>query len=182
MVAVPHARLYIRQLQVLTVPCQIAKAPLTEVIQLTALARGDLVFWAHLTSDQGWLPIQADPPLHTIFTDASYEGWGAVYRSHMGHGEWEVQQYSWDINMLELKTVHLALKSFLPFLQGQSVLICTDNMATYFYLKKQGGTGALKTLLPLAIECWEFALNNNIEIHAQHVPGQWLNKSFIIIT
>src|SRR4029434_1018765 len=43
------------------------------------------------------------------------------------------------INVLELRTVTLALRHFLPRLSGQHVLVRTDNTSTLAYINQQGG-------------------------------------------
>ncbi len=47
-----------------------------------------------------------------ITTDASCTGWGALCDGHPVSGIWTVDDKKWHINCLELKAVHLALKSF----------------------------------------------------------------------
>lgn len=48
------------------------------------------------------------------------------------------------INMLELMAVFLALKHFLPFLEGFHVLVRTDNTTVVVYISRQGGTRSLQ--------------------------------------
>ena len=48
------------------------------------------------------------------------------------------------INVLELKAVLLALKGFQEHLQGQRVLICSDNSTVVSYLNKEGGTHSIE--------------------------------------
>ena len=69
------------------------------------------------------------PKEHSIqlFTDASNEGWGA----HLDQNS---------INVLELKAVSLALRSFKDQCQNQTVLVAMDNSTVVAYINKQGGT------------------------------------------
>lgn len=64
----------------------------------------------------------------------------------MGHistaGTWHPSQQVLHINLLELEAVVLALKEFLPEVQGKHVLVHTDNTTVLYYLNRQGG-GAL---------------------------------------
>ena len=62
-----------------------------------------------------------------VFTDASSEGWGAHLGDFTASGSWSVAESRLHINFLELKAVLLALIRFQHVLQGQIVLVATDN-------------------------------------------------------
>ena len=51
------------------------------------------------------------------------------------------------INVLELRTVVLALRHFLPRLSGQHVLVRTDNTAALAYINRQGGVHSQSLLI-----------------------------------
>ena len=55
------------------------------------------------------------------------------------NGLWSVTEAASHINVLELRTVVLALRHFLPRLSGQHVLVRTDNTAALAYINRQGG-------------------------------------------
>lgn len=82
----------------------------------------------------------------TITTDASLTGWGAVWQSRTAQGLWSVQDRSLHVNVLELRAVHRALQSFLPFLRGRHVLIRSDNVSTVSHINHQGGTRSAQLL------------------------------------
>ena len=73
------------------------------------------------------------PHIHNtlVFTDASQKGWAA----HLN--EIVLSEAQLHINVLELKAVLLALKGFQEHLQGQRVLICSDNNTVVSYLNKE---------------------------------------------
>ena len=85
-------------------------------------------------------------PLHPqehntlIFTDVSNQGWGAHLENMTVSGNWADQEKSLHINVLELKAVFLALKSFQNKILNKRILIATDNATVVSYLNKQGGT------------------------------------------
>ena len=81
------------------------------------------------------------PKDHSIqlFTDASNEGWGA-YLDQSSKGLWSDREKRLHINVLELKAVSLALRSFKDQCQNQTVLVATDNSTVVAYINKQGGT------------------------------------------
>src|SRR4029434_11094279 len=62
-----------------------------------------------------------------VTTDASTRGWGAVCEGESVNGRWSAAEAVSRINVLELRTVALALQHFLPRLVGQHVLVRTDN-------------------------------------------------------
>ena len=82
------------------------------------------------------------PDLH-LFSDASPEGWGSHMGSHMASGLWPPVWKHHHINVLELRTVQLALQEFAPQVQNQAVLLATDNTTVAAYINKQGGGGRI---------------------------------------
>src|SRR4029434_5899993 len=71
-----------------------------------------------------------------VTTDASTRGWGAVCEGRGVNGLWSATEAASHINVLELRTVLLALQHFLPRLSGQHVLVRTDNTATLAYINQ----------------------------------------------
>ena len=85
-------------------------------------------------------------------------------------GLWLDRAKSYHINLLELRAVHLALKSFLPAISSSSRLLQMDNTTTMHYLNKQRGT----CVRPLSIEAqtiWRWLTATNLTITAVHLPG-----------
>ena len=81
-----------------------------------------------------------------------------------------VKQAQLHINVLELKAVLLALKGFQENLQGQSVLICSDNSTVVSYLNKEEGTHSIE-MCALIWRILAFTNSRRIQIRARHVPG-----------
>ena len=84
-------------------------------------------WWEDLQNLMAGAPIH--PRVHNtlVFTDASHKGWGAHLNEIVLSGLWSNKEAQLHINVLELKTVLLALKGFQEHLQDQRVLICSDN-------------------------------------------------------
>ena len=82
------------------------------------------------------------PKDHSIqlFTDASNKGWGAHLDQSSTKGLWSDREKRLHINILELKAVSLALRSFKDQCQNQTALVATDNSTVVAYINKQGGT------------------------------------------
>ena len=74
-----------------------------------------------------------------VTTDASTKGGGAVCEGRGVNGLWSATEAASHVNVLELRTVVLALRHFLPRLSGQHVLVRTDNTAALAYINRQGG-------------------------------------------
>src|SRR4029434_208590 len=74
-----------------------------------------------------------------VTTDASTKGWGAVCEGRGVNGLWSVTEAASHINVLELRTVVLALRHFLPRLSGQHVLVRADHTSALAYIHCQGG-------------------------------------------
>ena len=72
------------------------------------------------------------PKDHSIqlFTDASNEGWGAPLDQSSTKGLWSDREKRLHINVLELKAVSLALRSFKDQCQNQTVLVTTQHKQT----------------------------------------------------
>ena len=62
-----------------------------------------------------------------LFTDASNKGWGAHLEQTSTKGLWSNREKRLHINILELKAVSLAVRSFKEQCQNQSVLVAMDN-------------------------------------------------------
>jgi len=83
------------------------------------------------------VPFQSRLPSHTVFTDASMEGWGVVFQDRSFQGKWIRETHH--INWLELRTVLTALHLLQFELRGKTVLFLIDNTTSVAYLNKQGG-------------------------------------------
>lgn len=96
-----------------------------------------------------------------ITTDASQTGWGAHLNGMTVHGLWTMDLIDPlpHINVLELKTILLALCSFLTIICGHDVSIMSDNTTAILYINCQGGTVSC-SLCKFAMELWDFCLVN----------------------
>ena len=76
------------------------------------------------------------PKDHSIqlFTDASNEGWGAHLNQSSTKGLWSDGEKRLHINVLELKAVSLALRSFKDQCQNQTVPVAMDNSTVVAYI------------------------------------------------
>ncbi|KAL3976218.1 tctex1 domain-containing protein 2 [Sarotherodon galilaeus] len=105
-----------------------------------------------------------------VSTDASLRGWGALCEGASVRGIWSTAQRQLHINHLELLAVFLALKHFRPVLEGQHVLVRTDNSTVVSYINRQGGTRSLP-LLKLSRSLLLWCSVHFLSLRATHVPG-----------
>jgi len=168
---ISYGRLHLRPLQLfLNSHWKRERSDLTVVIPVPTELRWVLLWWAqeqNLTAGVPMLPISFST---RIFTDASTKGWGAHCNSSLAQGKWSQEETQLHINLLEMRAVKQALLAFRP-LQGQGVLIATDNMTVVSYINKQGGTRSHS----LWLETWNLFLlvrELNITLRARHIPGR----------
>ena len=112
------------------------------------------------------------PKDHSIqlFTEASNEGWGAHLDQSSTKGLWSDQEKRLHINVLELKAVSLALRSFKEQCQNQTVLVATDNSTVVAYINKQGGTHSAE-MCALLWNMMTWCHHFHITLKARHIPG-----------
>ena len=120
----------------------------------------------------------AQAPLHppkyvtSIYTYASAQGWGAHCAHMIAQGHWSVQQSKLHINVLELKAVLLALKTFVPqlSLHQRIIQVASDNTTVCAYINKLGGTRSWD-MFALTWHLFAFCRKNKVVLSARHVPG-----------
>lgn len=107
-----------------------------------------------------------------ITTDAAGSGWGAMCGSEKLKGRWNRRQQNWHSNQKELWSVLEVIKRKGPQLQGQTVMIQSDNKSVVAYITKQGGTKSLR-LLRVTHRILELANQHQINIVARYLPGRY---------
>lgn len=130
-----------------------------------------LQIWTNLDWLQSSVPIRPKKVQAFVTTDASMVGWGAHMNDHTIQGVWNSEESNFHINNLELLAIDRALKHFLPYLKGLSVVIHGDNTTSLAYLRKQGGTKS-ENLSILAENILTWCHLNNITISVEFVPGK----------
>ena len=117
------------------------------------------------------VPLRGIPAERTVVTtDASLYGWGAVCLGQSANGVWDSTWGLAHINVLELRAVYLALKAFLPRVQGRHVLVRSDSVTAVHFINHQGGTRSAGCL-PVARDVLELAQERLLSLRAVHVRG-----------
>lgn len=103
-----------------------------------------------------------------VSSDASPLGRGVVHEGRGVNSRWSGPWASWHISVLELQAV--ALRHFLPLLQGSHLIVRTDSTAAAAYVNRQGGLGS-PPLCNLATKLWLWAQPRFLSLRVVHVPG-----------
>ena len=145
-------------------------------IKLDMDATKDLQFWTTQARKWNGRPIYLPGTDLTITSDASTSGWGASCGTSQTGGPWTMEEAQAHINLLELRAAFLALQTYASPLNNQHILLLIDNRTAIAYLNHKGGT-ASKELSKLAVEIWEWCLQRNLTIHAEHIHGKLNNRA-----
>ena len=134
-------------------------------------AQQDLQWWIdHLGNWNGRVIQEAMPEIE-IETDASSMGWGAYCRGDFTGGCWSQTEATLHINALELMAATFGVQAFCKGTQVKSVLLKTDNSTVVAYINKMGGTKS-PILVQLAKDLWQWCIQREIHLKAQHLPGK----------
>jgi len=146
-------------------------------VLLSPDSRDDLRWWQdHLLSWTGRLLV-SPPPQLVVTTDASSTGWGG-WVSHpldletplaSTFGHWTPSESARSSNWRETMTSLLVLRSFGQMLQGQAILLRTDNKSNAANLMRGGGR--TKDLTLVAREVWQFLRERSCTLSAAYHPG-----------
>ena len=142
-------------------------------ITLNSEARADIQWWnSFLPSWNGIEFIQQDIiTSHSLklFTDASFLGFGAVYRSHWFSIPWPRSFSQFHINYLELFAILAAVFSWGHEWSNKQILFFTDSQCVTTVWKS--GTCRDKDIMKLVRALFLFSAKHNINILMQHIPG-----------
>ena len=107
-------------------------------------------------------------PNHTLTTDASMDGWGAVFGTRSTGGLWTAQEAKHHINCLELLAVFLGLQAFCHSLHNTHIRLMIDNTTAVAVINHMG-TCHSDNLNTLSKQLWLWCLSRNIWISAAHI-------------
>ena len=85
-------------------------------------------------------------------------------------GPWSQAERMLHINCLELTAATLVVQAFAKDSSGISILLQLDKQTAAAYINHLGGTVSLQ-LVQLAKTLWLWALQRDITLLAQHIPG-----------
>ena len=137
-------------------------------MKLSKKAKQDVAWWNDNILLSGKHIELASPDI-VLYTDASYEGWGAHSGPSLAGGRWNYDELQFHINVLELKAIFLALQSFCHE-RAQHVRIMTDNTTALAYVKHMGGVRSIQCN-EVAHDIWSWCENKYIWLTIAHIPG-----------
>jgi hypothetical protein len=87
------------------------------------------------------------------------------------HGHWAADEHALHNNPKELRGIAYGLRAWIEHLNlsQTSIHVRTDNTVALSYILKQGGR--LPELGAVAEELWEYCLDKDITLSADHIPG-----------
>ena len=112
-----------------------------------------------------------DAPLHNLTTDASNEGWGAVYGNQSTGGFWSSAEKNHHINYLELLAAFLGLKAFCSSHRDMHISLKMDNTTAVAVINHMG-TSHSEQLHALNNEIWDWCVARNLWISAGYIAGK----------
>ena len=98
-------------------------------------------------------------------------GMGAGQCKLQTGGRWSQAETTHHIKCLELLAAFLALQCFAKHSNGITIQMKLDNVTTVTYINKLGGTHS-QPLCQLALTIWEWCVQRNVFLVAEHLPGK----------
>ncbi|KAI8500838.1 hypothetical protein Bbelb_216560 [Branchiostoma belcheri] len=165
------APLHFRSLQRLLIAVlRVTRGHWEQLVPLTEAASADLRWWTdHLPRHSR--PILSPVADIVVETDASTAGWGEYSNGVHTVGRWSVKEGQAHINILELRAASLTVRAFYKEPVSKHVKVLTDNATVVAYLNRLGGTRSQR-LLDIALDLWEWCVNRELYITAEHAPGK----------
>jgi hypothetical protein len=127
--------------------------------------REDLLWWTSPTTEFR-ASFKAQPHTTTLTTDASLEGWGALWEGQEIHGAWENDDRR--IDELELRAVLQALETFPIAQENQRILLRCDNTTAVAYVNNMGGR--IFRLNKIAKRIWTLLEKERAFMTAVYIP------------
>ncbi|MCG7869237.1 MAG: hypothetical protein JAY74_23055 [Candidatus Thiodiazotropha taylori] len=181
--AIAPAPLHYRNLQMTQIRGLLINKSYQAKVSLNTECLQELRWWiSQMRSWNGKSIISAGPDL-TLTSDASKKGWGAALGTKRAQGLWTREETGLHINVLELKGALFALRTFAQDLREIHIHMKMDNRTAVAYIQKMGGTRSAR-MLPVTQEIWKFALDREIVLSAEYLPGSlnteadWQSRNF----
>ena len=167
---VPEGRLHMKPVQFHLKEHWRYPQSLDSLLPWTETVSTQLDWWQNSTNVMRGADLHPKDHSIQLFTDALNEGWGAHLDQSSTKGLWSDGEKMLHINVLELKAVSLALRSFKDQCQNQTMLVATDNSTVVAYINKQGGTHSAE-MCALLFKIMTWCHHYHITLKARHIPG-----------
>ena len=174
--AIFPAPLHFRNLQRLKIHAMTAHQSYEAMISLDQAAREEVIWWRdHLQAwngNESTFPKTCRSPHRNRRLSKRL---GAYCQGISTGGPWCLEEKRLHINCLELLAGSFAIQTFTEDKVCAHVKLLMNNTAAVAYINKMGGTHS-QVLSNLAVQLWEWCLQNNLEISAQHLPGHLMSE------
>ena len=131
---------------------QLSKGDFNAIMPVTQSMKKELHWWINELPNQK-REIDHGNADFSVTTDASLQGWGAVFQNQSIGGRWTEQESQKHINVLEMLAISLGLKSFFSKKHNVHIQVRTDNTCTVAYINAMGGIKSVECN-HLAVEIW----------------------------
>lgn len=133
---VPCARNHTRPLQWFLLPFQRTGCSTSNhKVNLPPQIRPSLCWWTSPALLLGCYFLELERLVITL--DVSLHGWGAHLHDQVTQCQWSPAERQSSINFLELHAIRLALKHFRPSVEGQHILVLTDNVSAKAHVNRE---------------------------------------------
>ena len=139
-------------------------------VPLDMVFKDHLRVWMDVDLLEASVPMSLPTPSLHLMTDSSLYGWSGVLLPHSVSGVWPPSYAGMSINWLELMAVKNSLQEFVLLLQGQCVLLMSDNTTSVACLRRQG-TYRSAELMSLSRSILEFCQLHSITLVPRHLRG-----------
>jgi hypothetical protein len=145
-------------------------------VRLTSAAKSDIQWWVTgLDNFHGTTQFNCDIPLpsYQFATDACLTGEGGHFGTDWFHVNWSIdvpEKVSSHINVLELKTIHIAAEKWGHNWRGNHILVRTDNTATLAAINK--GSSRNLEMLEIVKQIFWLSIKHRFRLSTFFVPGK----------
>ena len=143
-------------------------------INLNQAAKEDLQIWLRFLDIYNGVSLitphyKADSASLHLYSDASKYGYGVTFGKAWFQGTWSPRWQQFDITVLELYPIYMAMAIFGESLAHHKVVFHCDNQAIVAILNKQ--TSKSKPIMNIVRPLVCILLSHDILFKAQHIPG-----------
>lgn len=139
-------------------------------LNISVEGKSEIVWWLENVKTVNGRPIRNDSPSYYLHTDASLNGWGAVFHGKQTQGHWSLEEQCLHINILELKAIYFSIISLCCHIERTHICVKSDSSTAVNYINNQGGS--VLPLLEITKQIWHWCIKNKVLLSAVHIPGK----------
>ncbi len=143
-------------------------------IRLNAPARADLLMWKYVLKEfNGHTLIShiywSQSPDYHVYSDASGQGYGAIFGSHWIQGRFPDSWLDMSIAVKEFVPLYIAFQLWVEFFANSHVVFHVDNMSVVYILLNH--TSSDKTIMAMLRRMVVLAMLHNVVFSSVHISG-----------